>query len=121
MTISLEKLLTLLKSNPDNINFQDVMSVIDQHYHYTTSAFRNGLEQDLIYNQAGENEGSCKIFAFGQLHQLTEDQALACFGTYYRQDVLQHPHGVNHQNIRSFMRHGWKGIQFKAPALTAKS
>lgn len=121
MTYKPDKLLTLLKNNPHKIDFQDVMTVIAENYDYTPVQFSNGIENDRIINLAGENEGSCKIFAFGQLHELTEHETLACFGQYYWHDVLQHPHATDHLNIRTFMRHGWDGIQFKHPALSPKT
>jgi hypothetical protein len=120
MTTKLDTLLSLLKSNPEDIEFQDVMSAIAEHYDYTPVQFNNGIKDDLVINHAGENEGSCKIFAFGELNGLTENETLACFGNYYREDVLQHPQGMDHLNIRTFMRHGWGGIQFESPALTPK-
>jgi len=121
MKNTLDKLLTLLKDNPEEIEFQDVMTVIAENYDYTPTQFSNGLANELIINHAGENEGSCKIFAFGLLHGLTEHETLACFGQYYRQDVLQHPQATDHLNIRTFMRHGWSGIKFENPALTPKT
>jgi hypothetical protein len=68
-------------------------------------------------NQAGSNEGSCKIFAFATTEGLSEAETLACFGKYYREDVLQNPQVSDHANIRTFMRHGWKGIRFEQSAL----
>jgi len=64
-----------------------------------------------------KNEDSCKIFAFGKLHNLDKDQTLACFGKHYREDVLLQPGGSNHANIRNFMEHGWEGIKFEGEAL----
>ena len=121
MTLSVNKLLALLKSTPEEIEFQDVMTTIDKHYDYTPVQFSNGTGEDLLINHPGENEGSCKIFAFAKLHGLSEKETLACFGNYYREDVLQHPQGLNHLNIRTFMRHGWHGIQFENPALSPKT
>jgi len=69
-------------------------------------------------NSAGTNEGSCKIFAFALIHQLSEQQTLNLFGDYYRIDVLTDPNGSGHQNIRNFIRDGWQGIDFKNVALT---
>ena len=68
----------------------------------------------------GENSGSCKLFAFARLQGLSEAQTLACFGSYYRDDVLGDPGGSNHQNIRNFMQTGWKGVQFEGEALKPK-
>ena len=97
------------------------MLVIAAQYAYTPTRFTNGRGDDRIVNMAGENEGSCKIFALGQLLGLTQQQTLACFGRFYREDVLQHPQGDNHANIRCFMRHGWAGIHFDSEALVPKS
>ena len=79
MTATLDKLLARLKNNPEDIDFQAVMTAIAENYDYTPAQFSNGLEHDRIFNHAGENEGSCKIFAFAQLHGLTEHETLACF------------------------------------------
>jgi hypothetical protein len=57
------------------------------------SAFKNGDQ----LNEVGQNSGSCKVFAFGQIHQFTVQQTLAMFGQHYR-DVLP-PQGTEHQNI----------------------
>ena len=120
LATTLDRLLELLKTNPQMIEFQDVMTTINEHYDYTPVQFSNGTGEDLLINHAGENEGSCKIFAFAKLHGLGEKETLACFGKYYREDVLKHPQGLNHLNIRTFMRHGWRGIQFENPALSSK-
>lgn len=114
--MNLTTFLQQLNDKPDSIQFSDTMAVIDAHYHFTPTAFRNGNEN----NAADQNNGSCKIFAFGQLQQLTEQQTLQCFGDYYRQDVLAHPEKTDHQNIRNFIQSGWQGIQFQGQALTAK-
>ena len=99
------------------VEFEDVIDVIDEYFDYTPTHFTNGHGHDTVNNQAGSNEGSCKIFAFATMQGLTEAETLACFGKYYRQDVLQHPEADDHANIRTFMRHGWKGIRFEQSAL----
>lgn len=114
------QLLALLQSEPDNVAFADVMATIDADYRYTPTRFTNGAGEERVINEAGRNEGSCKIFAFAKLHGLNESQTLACFGDYYRNDVCNHPEGSDHANIRSFMRHGWAGIAFDGQALTPK-
>ena len=113
--MTLEQFLKTLRSEPETIEFDDTMSVIDAEYHFTPTPFSNG---DVV-NAANENNGSCKIFAFAQLQSLDADQTLACFGQYYRNDVLKHPDGDDHSNIRSFMKNGWIGIEFDGMALTA--
>lgn len=101
------------------VDFQETLAVISAHYHYQPTEFSNGVQQSLL-NEAGKNEGSCKIFAFAKIHQLSQQQTLALFGDYYRKDVLENPQGTDHQNIRNFIRDGWDGIVFKGEALTAK-
>ncbi|MBO6754383.1 MAG: HopJ type III effector protein [Spongiibacter sp.] len=98
-------------------DFADVISHIDTHYDFQPTAFRNGD----TYNDAGTNNGSCKIFAFGKLKGLSPQQTLNAFGDYYRKDVLQNPEGSDHANIRNFIQHGWEGIDFEGEALTARS
>lgn len=115
-TISL--LLNKIKESPQTIEFDDVINAINDHYIYTPRLFRNGKTGDCIINQAQENEGSCKIFSFALLHQLTEHQTLNCFGQYYRDEVLNYPDDTNHGNIRTFMKYGWDCIQFEGEALT---
>jgi hypothetical protein len=51
---------------------------------------------------------------------LSVEDTLALFGDYYRMDVLQHPEGNDHQNIRRFMQDGWAGIAFDGEALQAR-
>ena len=101
------------------IDFQQTMLIISKCYDYRPTEFSNGLEAPLV-NEAGRNEGSCKIFAFARLHDLTPEQTLSLFGDYYLKDVLGNPDGNDHQNIRRFMRDGWDGIVFKGEALQAK-
>lgn len=105
-------------SNNETISFDDTMAVIADNYNYQATEFSNGLGDDILVNAAGTNEGSCKIFAFAQLHQLNQDQTLQLFGDYYRQDVLQDPQGTGHQNIRLFIKYGWEGINFSGTVLT---
>jgi len=113
--MSLTNFLQRLRETPGQIEFAETIAAIESHYEYTPTAFRNGD----IENAAGQNGGSCKIFAFAKLHGLSQNETLACFGRYYREDVLQHPDASDHQNIRSFMRSGWSGIAFATEALNA--
>ncbi|WP_062265588.1 HopJ type III effector protein [Endozoicomonas arenosclerae] len=111
--MSLNTLLNQIRTEPDTVEFDQVMAAIADHYEYTPVNFHNGN----LVNEAGTNEGSCKIFAFGLLNQLTEQEVLSCFGRFYREDVLQNPEGDSHGNIRNFMAHGWKGVRFEQQAL----
>ena len=97
-----------------------VITIIEEHYFYTPTPFYNGVDNDCIINNAGENEGSCKIFSFAHDQQLNKTQTLHCFGQYYRNDVLNHPENTDHGNIRSFIKYGWKGITFEGSALNYK-
>lgn len=111
--MNLVAFLNQLENIPKSISFQETISVIEANYTFTPTAFSNGNQ----INEAGENNGSCKIFAFAKLHQLNELQTLTCFGNYYFEDVLQNPQGTDHQNIRNFMEFGWEGIHFEGTAL----
>lgn len=62
-------------------------------------------------SDAGANEGSCKVFAFGKIVGLSPEDTLACFGEHYR-GVLADPDGESHGNIRAFMASGWGGVDF---------
>ncbi|MRI33454.1 type III effector [Endozoicomonas sp. OPT23] len=107
--MSLNELLSQLKESPETVEFQNVMSVINENYEYTACGFKNGDQQ----NTAGTNEGSCKILAFGQLNKLSEAHTLHCFGLYYRDEVLNDSEGSSHGNIRAFMKTGWSGVEFE--------
>ncbi len=111
-----EEFLKKLNNTPEETDFNELMAVIDTQYEFSGTAFDNGD----LHNNAGENSGSCKLFSFAKLHQLNEVQTLACFGEYYRNDVLQNPKSDNHQNIRNFMKTGWSGISFVGDSLKAK-
>ena len=112
--MNVSEFLNKLKLEGKSVSFQDTIAVIDANYSFTPTAFSNGNQ----INKAGENNGSCKIFAFAKLNQLTELQTLSCFGSYYHEDVLQNPDGTDHQNIRNFMEFGWNGIHFESEALS---
>ncbi len=114
--MELKAFLQRLNDAPDSISFEDTMAVIDALYEFTPTTFQNGSQ----LNEAGKNNGSCKLFAFARLHGLSQQQTLHCFGAYYRNDVLRHPDGTDHQNIRNFMQTGWVGIEFGGDALTPK-
>ena len=111
-----KNLLQQLKNQADAVEFKDVITCIDANYNYTPANFSNGCAQ----NAAGTNTGSCKIFAFAKLNQLSEKQTLSLFGSFYRDDVLENPNGEDHANIRNFMHTGWSGIAFETCALSDK-
>lgn len=108
----------LKKSEAD---FEDVIAFINAHYDYTPTRFSNGLGPDPVINEAGKNEGSCRLFALAQLLQLSEADTVQLFGRFYRDDVLKHPDGTDHGNIRRFLQDGWDGIRFEGRALAPKA
>ncbi|GAA6205809.1 MULTISPECIES: HopJ type III effector protein [Thalassotalea] len=120
MTLSIDALNSKLNASEpsitENITFEEVIAVISANYHYQPCTFYNG---DIV-NQAGTNEGSCKIFAYAQLNNLSEQATLHCFGQYYREDVLKNPTGKDHGNIRNFIKNGWPGITFEQAPLSLK-
>lgn len=101
-------------------DFEDVIAYVNAHYDYTPTRFSNGLGDDPVINEAGKNEGSCRVFALARLLQLPEADTLPLFGRFYREDVLKHPGGSDHGNIRRFMRDGWAGIRFEGEALVPR-
>ncbi len=62
MKNNIEAFLEKLANNPENIEFNDTMSIIEEYYNFTETAFSNGD----INNAAWENSGSCKLLAFAQ-------------------------------------------------------
>jgi hypothetical protein len=117
--VELQQFIDRLHSGAE-VEFEQTMAVIEQYYRYQPSRFCNGLGPQTLVNEAGQNAGSCKIFAFAELHGLDQAQTLALFGRFYRDDVLPHPEGQDHQNIRNFIRHGWSGIRFDGEVLSRR-
>lgn len=93
-------------------DFGDTLALIDRYFEYQPTAFRNGP----LYNGAGENAGSCRVFSLAQYCNLSEADALKLFAEHYHQ-VLDDPAGDSHGNIRQFMGTGWSGIRFEGQAL----
>jgi len=61
----------------------------------------------VLTNKEDENQGSVKVFCFGLMHSLSEQQVLRCFGEHY-QSVLSTPEDdTSHLIILNFMRSGW--------------
>ena len=97
--MTLNDFLLKLANSPQSIAFSDTMSVIEANYNFTPCAFNNHG----VASSALENHGSCKIFAFAKLNQLSKQNTLDCFGEFYRDDVINNPNGNDHMNIRTFM------------------
>lgn len=111
-----EQITILIKNLKDNlITFKEVIEFIETYYKHQPTAFKNGDAQ----NEATQNQGSAKVFAFARLNNLSKEDTLYLFAEHYR-SVLDNPNGTDHQNIRQFMAHGWPGIVFEGQALVAK-
>ena len=111
-----EQISTLLQRAKEKlIPFKEVIEFIDTHYQHQPTAFKNGD----TYNEATQNQGSARVFAFAQLNELNEADTIQLFAEHY-QAVLNTPDATDHQNIRQFMKHGWSGVKFEGTALLAK-
>lgn len=112
--MTLEQFLSTVANKPATISFKSTIDVIAASYRYQPCGFHNGS----AYSAAGQNEGSCKLLAFAQIHQLSSEQTLHCFGDFYRIDVLQHPQNTDHNNIRQLMETGIAAVRFDGTPLT---
>lgn len=113
MRSQLTTLLADLKTNA--ITFSQVIAFIENYYQHQPTAFKNGD----TYNEATQNQGSAKVFAFAQLNELSEADTLLLFAEHY-QAVMATPEGTDHQNIRQFIANGWDGILFEGDALVVR-
>ncbi|WP_422089680.1 HopJ type III effector protein [Tenacibaculum ovolyticum] len=114
--MSLQDFINKLRNTPKEVVFSETISVIEENYVFTPTAFKNGDLQ----NSNAENLGSCKVFSFAVKQQLTKEETLACFAQYYFNDVLENLNGTGHQNIRNFMSTGFEGLSFDKQALAEK-
>jgi hypothetical protein len=113
MKEALSTLLEKLKSH--SLTFKEVLAFIETYYQHQPTAFKNGE----AYNEATQNQGSARVFAFALLNNLNEADTLYLFAEHY-QSVLDTPNGIDHQNIRQFMIHGWAGVVFEGQTLLTK-
>ncbi|QWX83496.1 HopJ type III effector protein [Cellulophaga sp. HaHaR_3_176] len=114
--MKIEDFKNKLRNTPDQVEFTETMATIEANYDFTPTAFKNGE----LNNASDENSGSCKLFALAKKQNFTKEETLACFGTYYFNDVLKDPTGAGHQNIRNFMKTGLGGLSFEGEALVEK-
>lgn len=112
----MDNFLKKLNQEPESITFQETIDYIDNHFQFTPTAFINGE----LRNEANQNNGSCKIFGFAKLKNLSKDTTLQLFGDFYRLDVLNNPNGSDHLNIRNFIKFGWEGLTFENDPLALK-
>ena len=113
MKQQLQNLLAGLKAG--SVTFAQVIEFIKTYYQHQPTAFKNGD----TYNEATQNQGSAKVFAFAKLNNLNAEDTLYLFAEHYR-SVLATPDATDHQNIRQYMVHGWQGIAFEGEALVLK-
>jgi len=113
----MDQQITALLNNLNNkaIAFKDVIAFIDGKYQHHPTAFKNGDN----HNEATQNQGSARVFAFAQLNNLSQKDTLLLFAEHY-QAVLDTPDATDHQNIRQFIAHGWPGLIFEGKALEPK-
>lgn len=103
-----EQLIALInKLKGNSLTFKEVIEFIDANYQHQPTAFKNGD----VHNEASQNQGSARVFAFARLNDLSKEDTLYLFAEHY-QSVLNDANGTDHQNIRQFMLHGWPGIVF---------
>lgn len=114
--MNIEEFKNKLKSKAVEVEFSETMSVIENNYEFTPTAFKNGS----LENAEGQNSGSCKLFAFAKIQEFSKEETLACFGQYYFDEVLKVPDGDGHQNIRNFMKTGFNGLSFERDPLKKK-
>lgn len=114
--MTLEEFRNKLKMTPEVIQFSETINVIDIHYDFTPTAFKNGA----LFNDDNQNLGSCKVLAFAKDQNFTKAETLACFGQFYFNDVLNDPKGDSHQNIRNFMNTGFEDVIFEGVPLKRK-
>ena len=106
-----------VEMSADDLKFEEVMELIDEHYESGLIEWKNG---DIV-NKPDENEGSAKLLSYAALSNMDKETTLKLWGQYYR-EVLADPDGDSHQNIRNFMKTGWDGVPFEnGIALTRKN
>lgn len=98
------------------MQFSDFTSLIENEYNFVATAFINGD----LNNKEDENQGSAKVFCFGDMHELGEHEVLRCFGEHYQSVLASLANKTSHLNIRTFMRLGWQGVSINTEALTKK-
>jgi hypothetical protein len=113
MKLLIQTLISDLKQN--SLPFSEVIKFIETYYQHQPTAFKNGD----AFNEATQNQGSAKVFAFAKINNLSAEDTLYLFAEHY-QSVLANPDGTDHQNIRQFMAHAWPGVVFEGEVLTLK-
>jgi len=109
--MKLDAFLKKLNDDPEAVTFDEALATVGEHYRLTPCGYTlAGVRFDV-----DQVHRSCQLYAFGILHKLSKEQTLACFGEHYREDVLKHPQGSDHQTVRLFMQVGWEGLKLDSP------
>jgi len=82
--------------------------MIDSSYAVKVKKFKNGALQ----NSEKENQATGKVLSFAKLTNLSEEDTLRLWAEHFV-DTAKDPTGTTHQNIREFMKNGWKGVEFE--------
>jgi len=90
------------------VGFAEVLNTINAVYVYDESV---GYSNGDVTNAPGVNTGSAKVFAFAQLHALSQESTVRLFCEHL-EGVLADPSGDAHANIRAFLKTGWEGVAF---------
>ena len=61
-----------VEMDADDLKFEEVIELIDEHYESGLIEFKNG---DIV-NKQGENEGSAKVLSYAALSEMDKDTTL---------------------------------------------
>ena len=98
------------------LEFQYVLSTIDNNYYFTPTSFSVVPEAP---NKETENQGACRVLAFSKEHDLDMEPTLKLFAEHYR-NVLDNPTANTHPNIRMIMKYGLAQVHFGKMPLERK-
>ena len=93
-----------------------LMAALESALEYGQRVQKERTDPQMGLFDMGDKQASINAPALPEIGEWDEKQLLACFGEHYRQ-VLADPGCESHANIRTFMRHGWKGIRFEQEPL----
>jgi len=94
-----------IKNDGSKTTYQSTIDFLNEHYNYFAVPFTCG---EYSY-EPNVKTGASKIFSFGLMTKMNEEQVLRMFGEYYR-DLT--PDGTDRPNIRTFAKNGWPCVTF---------
>ena len=86
--MNLTDYINKIKTSGESLDFNETIVVIDANYNFTPTTFKN----DDAINEAGKNSGSCKLFSFAQINQLTKQQTYVLNKLYKRLEEIPKSH-----------------------------